>query len=126
MTHTATYSPSPWDYEYSPYTLQAAADCESDAVGKEIPAFEVFDDYGNKVFDTNEDTASELQEANARLAAAAPDLLEALKALIDYAENEAYSLEKLKDSPEAEAEAEKAWKSVEAARAAIASAEGRI
>jgi hypothetical protein len=53
---------------------------------------------------------------------AAPRLLEALKSLIDYAENEAYSLEKLKDSPEAEAEAAKAWNAVETARAIVAKA----
>jgi hypothetical protein len=54
---------------------------------------------------------------------AASKLLALLKALLPYAEGEAYSLEKLKDSPEAEAEAEKAWKAVEAAQAAIAEAE---
>jgi hypothetical protein len=46
----------------------------------------------------------------------------ALKSLIDYAENEAYSLEKLKVNPEAEAEAAKAWNAVETARAIIAKA----
>jgi F420-0:gamma-glutamyl ligase len=42
--------------------------------------------------------------------------------VIDYAENEAYSLEKLKDSPEAEAEAAKTWNAVDTARAIIAKA----
>jgi len=37
--------------------------------------------------------------------------------VLPYAENEAFSLESLKDSPEAEAEAEKAWKAVEEAQA---------
>jgi hypothetical protein len=52
----------------------------------------------------------------------APNLLSALEGILDYAENEAYALEKLKDSPEAEAEAHKAWKAVEAAQAAISHA----
>jgi hypothetical protein len=46
-------------------------------------------------------------------------ILAAIEGIIDYAENEAYSLEKLKDSPEAEAEAASAWQAVEAARATI-------
>jgi hypothetical protein len=49
-------------------------------------------------------------------------LLVALEGVIDYAENEAYSLEKLKDSPEAEAEAVRAWAAVESAQAIIAQA----
>jgi hypothetical protein len=57
-----------------------------------------------------------------RLRKAAPKLLASLEAVLPYAENEAYSLEKLKDSPEAEAEAERAWKAVEAAQAAITEA----
>jgi hypothetical protein len=52
----------------------------------------------------------------------APNLLSALEGIVDYAESEAYALEKLKDSPEAEAQADKAWKAVEAAQAAIAQA----
>jgi hypothetical protein len=57
-----------------------------------------------------------------RIRKAAPALLAALENIIDYAENEAYSLETLKDSPEAEAQAERAWNAVEAAQAAIAQA----
>lgn len=78
MTSNLTYSPAPWSYEYSPYTVRVAGDGDPDPAGKEIPAFEVFDAEGNKVFDTNEDTPSELQEANACLGAAAPKLLAAL------------------------------------------------
>jgi hypothetical protein len=62
----------------------------------------------------------EQQKANGQVIVAAPALLAALKGVIDYAESEAYSLEKLKDSPEAEVEAERAWKAVEAGRTAIA------
>jgi hypothetical protein len=51
-------------------------------------------------------------------------LLASLEALLPYAESEAYSPEKLKDSPEAEAEAERAWKAVEAAQAIVAQANG--
>ena len=36
----------------------------------ELPAFEIFDAEQNKIFDTNEDMPSEIQEANARLASA--------------------------------------------------------
>ena len=71
-----TYSPAPWAYEYNPYTV-GLADSPLDR-GAELPAFEVFDDDGNKVFDTNEDMPAELQEANARLAATAPRLLASL------------------------------------------------
>lgn len=65
---TQTHSPAPWAYEYSPYQGRNG----------EIPAFEIFDADGNKVFDSNEDTDAELQEANARLGSTAPRLLAAL------------------------------------------------
>jgi hypothetical protein len=70
MTHTTTHSPTPWSYEYNPYTLQ-----RGDATAEELPAFEIFDAEQTKILDTNEDMPCELQEANARLASAAPDLL---------------------------------------------------
>ncbi len=78
MTNTATHSPAPWQYDYNPYTLRVTGNNEAGTVGDQLPAFEVFDAEGNKVFDTNEDTPSEIQEANACLAAAAPTMLEAL------------------------------------------------
>jgi len=65
------HSPAPWGYEYSQYRVRR----EPDGIESELPAFEVFDDDGNKVFDTNEDTPSELQEANACMASSAPRLL---------------------------------------------------
>ena len=107
---TATkYSPAPWSYEYSPYTIQSKH--HPLEVGTDIPAFEIFDADGNKVFDTNEDTPCELQEANACMASAAPRLLQSLVAcanlLADYDESE---------GPEGEAYRE--------ARAAIAEATG--
>lgn len=72
-------SPAFWSYEYSPYR------CND---GRELPAFEVYDAQGDKVFDTNEDTPCELQEQNARLAAAAPEmrqaLLECIRLLADF------------------------------------------
>jgi hypothetical protein len=58
---------------------------------------------------------------NERLRKAVPELLASLEAILPYAENEAYTLEKL-NSPEAEAESERAWKAVEAAQAAISEA----
>jgi hypothetical protein len=75
---TNHHSPAPWAYEYSPYTVRQG-DSGTDATDRELAAFEVFDAEGNKVFDTNEDMPSEIQEANARLASAAPALLEALR-----------------------------------------------
>ena len=84
---TTHYSPTPWSYEYNPYTLQ-----RGEAAAEELPAFELFDTEGNKIFDTNEDTPSEVQEANARLAVAAPELLAVLDRcailLADYDEQE--------------------------------------
>jgi hypothetical protein len=86
---TPEHSPAPWDYEYSPYTVRSGA--SPLGVGAEIPAYEIFDDDGNKVFDTNEDSPAELQEANARMAAAAPRLLASLvrcaNLLADYDES---------------------------------------
>ena len=69
-------SPAPWSHVYS----------ES-----ELAAFEIVDADGNKIFDTNEDTPPDLQEANARLASSAPRLLAALvtcaNLLADYDES---------------------------------------
>jgi hypothetical protein len=85
-----TYSPAPWSYEYNPYTVGSKN--APLGAGEEIPAFEVFDAEQDKIFDTNEDSPCELQEANARLAAAAPRLLASLVAcanlLADYDESE--------------------------------------
>ncbi|TWT35228.1 hypothetical protein KOR34_01160 [Posidoniimonas corsicana] len=76
-------SPAPWSYDYSPYRAMD---------GQEIPAFEVFDVNGDKIFDTNENTPAELQEMNARLAAATPVLCSALaecvRLLADYSESD--------------------------------------
>lgn len=81
-------SPAPWSYEYNPYTVRR----EPDGIESELPAFEIFDADCNKVFDTNEDTDAELQEANARLGSTAPRLLAALvvcaNLLADYDEAE--------------------------------------
>jgi hypothetical protein len=75
---TTRHSPAPWGYEYSPYTVRNPGIDTTSTVGDELPAFEVFDADGKKVFDTNEDTPADLQEANARLASAAPRLLASL------------------------------------------------
>lgn len=84
------HSPGPWSYGYSPYTVQSKS--SPLGVGTELAAYEIFDADGNKVFDTNEDTDAELQEANARLGSAAPRLLAALivcaNLLADYDEAE--------------------------------------
>jgi hypothetical protein len=58
-----------WNCEYSPYHTTE---------GREVPAFEVFDADGTKLFDTNEDLPVDTQEAAAQLASAAPALRDAL------------------------------------------------
>ena len=89
---STTFSPAPWSYMYSPYTVRDSGTDASSTVGDELAAFEVFDADCNKVFDTNEDTPADLQEANARLGSTAPRLLTALIAcanlLADYDESE--------------------------------------
>jgi hypothetical protein len=91
------HSPSPWSYEYNPYTLG-----RGEEAGVELAAFEVFDAEGNKVFDTNEDLPSDVQEANARLAASAPDLLAVLdrcaNLLADYDEHDGEEGETYRDA----------------------------
>lgn len=104
------FSPAPWSYEYSPYTVRS--DSSPLGVGAEIPAYEVFDANGNKVFDTNEDTPAELQEANAQMGSAAPRLFAALIVCADL----------LADYDEAECEEGEAYRE---AKAAIADATGR-
>ncbi len=100
------YSPGPWAYQYSPYTVQEASPL---GVGADIPAYEVFDAAGNKVFDTNEDTPAELQEANARMGAAAPRLLASLVTsatlLADYDESDGEEGETYREALAAIAEA---------------------
>lgn len=59
-----------FNYEYSPYTGQD---------GKEIPAFEVFNEAGVKVADTNENLPLKEQEEMAILFSAAPTLLDVLE-----------------------------------------------
>jgi hypothetical protein len=70
-----TYNSSHWSYAYSPYMVRSG----DDGIEHELPAFEVFDGNGNKVFDTNEDSSAEVQETNAKLGAAAPELLVACR-----------------------------------------------
>jgi hypothetical protein len=72
---TDNYSPAPWHYEYNPYVMSKRASLSSTDANSEIPAFEICDADGNKMFDTNEDSPQERQEANCRLAVAAPELL---------------------------------------------------
>lgn len=97
MTNTATYSATPWAYEYSPYTVQ-----RGDAAATELPAFEILDAEQNRIFDTNEDSPIELQEANARLASSAPRLLAALvtcaNLLADYDEHDGEEGEAYRDA----------------------------
>jgi hypothetical protein len=105
---TARHSPAPWSYEYSPYRFHRG----EDGIESELPAFEVFDADCNKVFDTNEDSPCELQEANACMASTAPRLLTALVVCADL----------LADYDDAEGEEGDAYRN---AKAAIAEATGR-
>lgn len=107
---TPKNSPAPWGYEYSPYTVRS--EYSPLGVGAEIPAYEIFDAEGNKVFDTNEDTDAELQEANARLGSTAPRLLAALILCADL----------LADYDEAEGDEGDAYRE---AKATVAEATGR-
>ena len=95
MTHH--HSPAPWPYDYNPYTVQ-----RGDAAAEELPAFEIFDAEQNKIFDTNEDMPSEMQEANARLASLAPELLAVLIRcailLADYDEQDGEEGETYRDA----------------------------
>ena len=50
------YSPAPWSYEYNPYTMSESVREANPAADTEIPAFEICDTDGNKLFDTNEDS----------------------------------------------------------------------
>lgn len=63
-----------------------------------------------------------IEFASERHRKAAPALLASLEAILPYAEGEAYSLDKLKDSQEAEAEARQAWQAIADAQAAIKAA----
>lgn len=78
----ALHSPAPWSYDYSPYRIGNPSATEEAPV-RELPAFEVFDADGEKVFDTNEDSPAERQEANARLASFFPELLAALRTFVE-------------------------------------------
>jgi hypothetical protein len=106
------HSPAPWSYEYNPYTVSNPGTHGNKKVGDDIPAYEIFDAEGDKVFDTNEDTDAELQEANARLGSTAPRLLAALIVCADL----------LADYDEAEGEEGDAYRE---ANAAVAEATGR-
>ena len=103
------HSPAPWSYDYNPYRVTR----EPGGIESDLAAFEVFDADCNKIFDTNEDTPCELQEANARMAASAPRLLASLvtcaNLLADFDES---------DGPEGEAYRE--------ALVAITEATGRV
>jgi hypothetical protein len=77
-----------------------------------------------EILDEDRNELAHWRDADLLLRMGALELLAALESVIDYAENEAYALEKLKDSPIAEAEADKAFRAIEQARAVIAKAKG--
>ncbi len=110
---TTQHSPGPWSYEYSPYTVRNPGTHGTKKVGDDISAYEILDADGNKVFDTNEDTPADLQEANACLASAAPRLLASLVTCANL----------LADDDESHGEEGQAYQEV---LAAIAEATGRV
>jgi hypothetical protein len=63
-----------WTNDYSPYTAQD---------GNEIPAYEVFDENGEKILDTNENLPAARQEEIAQLASITPVLVTAAQHVID-------------------------------------------
>lgn len=80
-----------------------------------------------QVCDFDDEVANDYSDqtiANARLIAAAPDLLAALRAILPYAENEAHALQDLRDSEVAEMQALVSWEAVNNAYAVIAKAIG--
>ena len=102
---TLKHSPVPWSYDYSPYRSRQG----EDGIDSEIPAFEIVDADYNKIFDTNEDSPCELQEANARMAATSPRLLASLvtcaNLLADYDESDGEEGEAYREAVAAVAEA---------------------
>lgn len=66
----------PWTYDYCPYRTT------DDKGEREIPCFEIVDSESRRVALTFEDATLELQEADARLLAAAPDLLQSLQRIL--------------------------------------------
>ena len=97
MTIITTHSPMPWTYEYNPYTLQ-----RGDAATEDSRPSKFWMLSKSRIFDTNEDTPPELQEANARLASSAPRLLAALvtcaNLLADYDEHDGEEGEAYRDA----------------------------
>ena len=81
------------------------------------------DETEMRIFNAICDARAEANAVGIRAEPPAPALLASLRAILPYAENEAYALDKHKDSPEAEAEAKRAWKAIESAHAAIAGAD---
>lgn len=75
MSTTTFAQLAPWELEYLPYTSQDDT---------EIPNFRINDAEGDSVCETNENLPAEVQEANAWIIAAAPELLKALEAYVDY------------------------------------------
>jgi hypothetical protein len=67
-----------WSYEYLPYTLTNENGVESD-----LPNFRIFpdDEPERYVAETNEHLPGDLQESHARLIAAAPHLLGAVRTI---------------------------------------------
>jgi hypothetical protein len=102
---TLKHSPAPWSYDYSPYHSRQG----EDGIDSEIPAFEIVDADYNTIFDTNEDSPCELQEANACVAATSPRLLASLvtcaNLLADYDESDGEEGEAYREAVAAIAEA---------------------
>lgn len=86
-------------------------------------------EFSNLLAEVYKQKNEDSQEANARLIAAAPELLEALKAILPYAENESASLDEAAkrdgENSEIADEARKAWAAIDQALELIKATEGQ-
>lgn len=110
----ATHTPGPWHAGW----LDAQNGWILDDADKYLAQIVTSDEEG-KLAPRKE------HKANALLLASAPDLLDALNSIIDYAECEIRDRRKLISCPEEEADVKEAKSLLDKARAAIARAEGR-
>ena len=71
------HSPAPFFIEYNPFENQR---------GDEIPSFRIYDAHGNIVAETDSGKSRDVQNADAALMAAAPNLIDALQGQTEAAE----------------------------------------
>lgn len=117
------HTPGPWKTEDRRYLITDAPD--EGSIGVYAGGFWIADVHGAHVGPKSRDEA----DANARLIAAAPELLEALEALLQNAENKAVyiSILEYKECFDSEGNAIAEYSpEMDKARAAIAKAKGQL